>query len=512
MIEIEILRAGTHTASNGVCVSFSKKDLEKIARNYNPNHFKAPLIISHNTEGILDNQLAHSELAYGYPKYLKVVGDRLKAICECVAPELKQWWKEGRLFSVSSSIYLPDSPTNPYPGEPSLRHVALLGTSPPAIKGLEAIALREPEQGILSFSADFSEELIVELMGRKPGTTKAVETEPDFAEPFDVSAADLFTRIREFLISKFDTETADSVLPPDALSSLRMMAMSPEIDTSHMEIESLRQQVDSLQEAIASMAVTPCSPTSPSLPYTDYAESEKAKPKATVLSKQLTKLMADADIDATAAAEVTEIPEDQIKGFLDGSIEPDDEQLLAIADVLGVDVAEIKPAKKPVNKEAVALQEQLAIALAEIENAKQQTIAAKQQLKKQEIASFTEALIRTGQLLPHSAGSRVVEFGEEVAELNMMDFMLSLDERQLVFFKDFLSTQPNQVDYSEIATPTIDEPEVVVEFVAVDGYGVSSSRHADYQKIVNYCARHNLDPSNADHFSQAANALFNKEE
>jgi hypothetical protein len=155
--EIEIIRTGTHTSANGITVSFDRTDLEEIAANYNPSHFQAPLIISHDTLGIPDRQLAHSEFAYGAPKALKVVGDRLRAVFDKVAPEFVQWVRDGKLLSVSSSVYLRNSPTNPTPGKLALRHIAGLGSSPPAIKGMEPLSLAElnfdeVEDGLVTFS------------------------------------------------------------------------------------------------------------------------------------------------------------------------------------------------------------------------------------------------------------------------------------------------------------------------------------------------------------------------
>jgi len=155
--EIEIIRTGTHTSSNGITVSFNRSDLEEIAATYDPSHFQAPLIISHDTKGMGDRQLAHSEFAYGAPKALKVVGDRLRAVFEKISPEFVQWVRDGKLLSVSSSIYLRGSPTNPTPGKLSLRHIAGLGKSPPAIKGMSPLSLSEltfdePEEGLVTLS------------------------------------------------------------------------------------------------------------------------------------------------------------------------------------------------------------------------------------------------------------------------------------------------------------------------------------------------------------------------
>ena len=58
----------------------------------------------------------------------------------------------GLYKKVSASFYSPDSKINPEPGKWSLRHVALLGAQPPAIKGLKGFAYEESPDGVLDFA------------------------------------------------------------------------------------------------------------------------------------------------------------------------------------------------------------------------------------------------------------------------------------------------------------------------------------------------------------------------
>jgi hypothetical protein len=126
--ELEILRTGLLTSNSGYKMDVAVADLQAIADGYDPTNFRAPLIISHNTQGIPDQDLAeHPELAYGTPDSLKVEGNRLKALFKKYSPKVKKWFDDGSLLSVSSSLYLPNSPNNPNPGKPSLRHIAATG-------------------------------------------------------------------------------------------------------------------------------------------------------------------------------------------------------------------------------------------------------------------------------------------------------------------------------------------------------------------------------------------------
>lgn len=144
MIEIPILTPGRKVSSNGQVVEMDSQLFDDVLATYDPQNFKAPLIISHDTFGRDDASLAESELAYGYPSGLKRVGNKIVAMFDRVAPRFRQWWEDGQLLSVSPSLYRPDSPSNPYPGQWSLRHVAALGKSPPAQKDLgQPVGLKE---------------------------------------------------------------------------------------------------------------------------------------------------------------------------------------------------------------------------------------------------------------------------------------------------------------------------------------------------------------------------------
>ncbi|EKO1024728.1 peptidase, partial [Salmonella enterica subsp. enterica] len=73
-----------------------------------------------------------------------------------------------------------------------LRHVGFLGAQPPAIKGLKQVSFAEDEEGVVEF-ADWSLQ----------------------------TTASLFSRIRDFIISQFGIEKADSVVPDYMIDSLR---------------------------------------------------------------------------------------------------------------------------------------------------------------------------------------------------------------------------------------------------------------------------------------------------
>lgn len=118
---VEIFRTGTHTDSSGHTRTWTKSDLEKIVRSYDPKEHEAPVVIGHPQE---------DHPAYGWVERVKIVGDRLLADFNQVVDEFAQAVKDG-LFKKRSIALYPDG---------SLRHVGFLGAMPPAVKGLKNVA------------------------------------------------------------------------------------------------------------------------------------------------------------------------------------------------------------------------------------------------------------------------------------------------------------------------------------------------------------------------------------
>lgn len=228
--EIEILRTGTHTSASGITLPVTRDDLEEISNSYNPANFKAPLIVSHNTQGVSDDSLIHSEFAFGAPTKLRVVGDRLKAVFDKIAPEFVQWVRDGKLLSVSSSIYLRNSPNNPTPGRLSLRHIAGLGKSPPAIKGMAPLSLTEIEfgeleEGTMTVDTNFSDS--------------------SYSEYADNVSAQLWARLRDWLIETYTLEVADKTVPGDLLGIIQQ-----EVGRPDWNLEDIRDRIRRLEESL----------------------------------------------------------------------------------------------------------------------------------------------------------------------------------------------------------------------------------------------------------------------
>lgn len=123
---IEIARTGTFTDSAGRPQTFTARDLDAIARAYDPAKRDAPLVFGHPQ--------TDAAPAFGWAEKLKCEGGKLFASFAHVPGEVRDLVAKGHYRHVSMSL-MPDRVT--------LRHVALLGAAQPAIDGLRAVEFKD---------------------------------------------------------------------------------------------------------------------------------------------------------------------------------------------------------------------------------------------------------------------------------------------------------------------------------------------------------------------------------
>ncbi|MBW7567077.1 peptidase [Chromobacterium subtsugae] len=179
---LHIFKSGRQTAMSGDVLDFSESDLAACARAYDPALHEAPIVIGHPK---------HDAPAYGWVKSLAASGIDLLADPHQVDPAFAELVATGRHKKISASFYRPDSPNNPVPGVYYLRHVGFLGAQPPAVKGLRPVEFGEADDDVV-----------------------------EFGDWGDVQNASLWRRMREWLISQFDLDTADKVIPDYAVANL----------------------------------------------------------------------------------------------------------------------------------------------------------------------------------------------------------------------------------------------------------------------------------------------------
>ncbi len=164
--KIHVFKAGDQTSAQGVQRHFSEKDLEQVVKTYDPSIHEAPLVIGHAG----DND---STPAYGWIKGFSQQGGNLYADV-AFTDTAKDLVKDGHYRKVSISFYSPDSAINPHKGKWSARHLALLGASPPAVKGLEPFSFSEAE-GVYDFAVSLAPS---DIFDEDLGPTLIVEKSP----------------------------------------------------------------------------------------------------------------------------------------------------------------------------------------------------------------------------------------------------------------------------------------------------------------------------------------------
>lgn len=189
MASIHISQAGKKVKSvEGVELDITPAILTEVAQTYDPAKFEAQLVIGHPS---MDAP------SYGGIRAVSFSSGDLEAEVD-PTDNARDLVNKRHYKGVSASFYTPSAPNNPTPGKWHLRHVGLLGATPPAVKGLRALSFAEAEEGVVTFG---------EL--------------PAYA---GLTVAGLFRGLRDWLLAKEGQEVADRVLPDWQVEGLRSMS------------------------------------------------------------------------------------------------------------------------------------------------------------------------------------------------------------------------------------------------------------------------------------------------
>lgn len=208
---IEIFKGGKQTDSKGREHDATAL-IEKAVKTFDPKFHEPPVVVGHPQD---------NSPAYGWVEGLKKSGDVLLAKLKGVVPEFGDAVKTG-LYKKRSACFYPDG---------RLRHVGFLGGSPPAVKGLADIGFKADENEI---TFEFEEYFKVSVVGR------------------------IMQRLREFIIEKFDTETADKVISNWEIEDLKNRPdtqAEPAFSEKLKEDKNMTSTVEQLQEKLDKQAV-----------------------------------------------------------------------------------------------------------------------------------------------------------------------------------------------------------------------------------------------------------------
>lgn len=200
--DIEILRTGTHTATDGITqLTVTRDDLVALAAAYDPAMGEAPLVIGHP---------ALNAPAFGWAKKLDVRGDVLFAAAGELDPEFRQAVKAGRYKKRSASLFTPNAPGNPKPGSLYLRHIGFLGAAVPAVTGLRDVSFAAADGAVT-----------VEFAANQPWWVLR-------------EIASLFRRWRESIVAEKGVEAADALVPAYQIDSINEAAQVAQIAADPM--------------------------------------------------------------------------------------------------------------------------------------------------------------------------------------------------------------------------------------------------------------------------------------
>ncbi len=181
----EVFKSGTHTDASGNTKTWTTDDLDNIVTQFMEQGFSAPVVVGHPKLNCP---------AYGWLDSLKREGESLFASFKNVVPEFAEAVNKGVFKNRSISLY-PDG---------KVRHIGFLGGFQPAIKGLEDFQFAEDDTALVY----------------------------EFASPYDrkfENVGDFFQSIREFLIEKYDIETADKVIWAWRIDDLKRAVSTDEV-------------------------------------------------------------------------------------------------------------------------------------------------------------------------------------------------------------------------------------------------------------------------------------------
>ncbi len=195
-IVIDAFKAGDYPQGK-----FGAKELSEISATYNPQNYEAPILIGHLSDPSYKGKSAIP--AYGWIGAVKVVGDHLKLVASQFSEQLKGFIKEGFYKKVSAAFFQPDDPNNPTPGKWHLHHLAFLGGTPPAVKGLEQLAFAE----IKCLGIEFAEtDAQVSIDGEAIDAVEEIGTE-DTLKDMTEACGTFLGKAEEALKSDTDDET-----------------------------------------------------------------------------------------------------------------------------------------------------------------------------------------------------------------------------------------------------------------------------------------------------------------
>ncbi len=196
-----VFKSGKHKDSNGKERNWTIQDLDTIIQKYDPEFSEAPIVVGHPKD---------NTPAFGWVESLRRDGEYLFAKCKQVVPEFSEAVKSG-LYKKRSISLNPDL---------TLKHIGFLGAMPPAVKGLTDISFFEEENLTVIEFMDYS-------------------TNSNF-----IAIASILQSLRDFLIEKYDIETADKIVNNWQIEDLSRIIENPTPEAVRAFCEKFKEEIE----------------------------------------------------------------------------------------------------------------------------------------------------------------------------------------------------------------------------------------------------------------------------
>lgn len=138
---VNILKTGEFIDDSNRRETVTLQDLHELASTYNPAIAEAPILLGHSMDDI--TKQSDAAPSFGWVKRIYVKGDNLYADLD-LTDAMQDLLKSGYYKKRSIAYYGKNSKLSPSKGKLYIRHLAMLGARPPAVKGLEDIKFSEP--------------------------------------------------------------------------------------------------------------------------------------------------------------------------------------------------------------------------------------------------------------------------------------------------------------------------------------------------------------------------------
>ncbi len=236
-MKLEIFKVGKHTSSSGVTKNYSVEDLNNIVSNHSE---PTPITVGHPKT---------NSPAFGWINNLKVVGESLFAEATDLVPEFLDLVKQKIYKNRSVSLNHNED------GTLSLRHVAFLGGTMPAVKGLAELEFSgSTDEQIFEFELNIQLDEVIPkvepVVEKNPQPETKVAEQSRSTKDFSEDITALQTSVQK--ISEF-METLQSPNGTEAVQELqsKIDELNLKIDVAYFQRNILdKLQLDNLTPAI----------------------------------------------------------------------------------------------------------------------------------------------------------------------------------------------------------------------------------------------------------------------